>query len=144
SRRDVPVGLIRFHRFGDGSGECLGPIPRRGRNGQHNVQAFPTRRLQKALELYTFEPIADVSRGGHNVFPAGLWPRIEVEYKTVSALEMIDSASAHVNFENAPLYQCDNAVQIVDRNDLVVLFRYEMKMLDRDARTRMFLKKALS
>jgi hypothetical protein len=108
------------------------------------VQAFPARRLQKALELYAFEPIADVPRSRDDVFPAGCRPRIEVEYNPVSVLEVIDSAPAHVNLENTSLYQRDYAVEIVDRNNLVAFLRHEMKMLDRDAGARMLLKKALS
>jgi len=143
-RRDVPVRLICFHRFGDSFGECLGSFPGGERNRQHNVQAFPTRRLQKALEFYALETIADVERGCYDVFPPGFRPRIEVEYKPVGALEVIDSASTDVNFENASLYQRDHAIEIIDRNNLVVFFRHEMKMVDRNAGTRMLLKKALS
>ena len=49
-----------------------------------------------------------------------------------------------VNFEDASLYQRDHAIEIIDRNNLVVFFRHEMKMVDRNAGTRMLLKKALS
>jgi hypothetical protein len=108
------------------------------------VQAFPARRFQKALELDAFEPIADVARSCNDVFPSGPRSRIEIEHEPVSALTVIDSASTRVNLEYATLYQSDHAIDIVDRNNIVAFFRYKMKMLDRDAGTRMLLKKALS
>ena len=91
-----------------------------------------------------FEPLTDVECGSYDVFPFGFRPRIEIEYEPVGALEVIDSAAAGVNFKYASLYQRDHAIEIIDRNNLVVFFRYEMKMVDRNAGTRMLLKKALS
>ena len=77
-------------------------------------------------------------------FQLGSGPRIEIKYEPVSALEVIDSAAARVNFKYTSLHQRDHAIDIVDRNNLVAFFRYEMKMLDWNAGTRMLLKKALS
>ena len=88
--------------------------------------------------------VTNIACSSNDVFPFGSWPRIEIKYESVSTLEVIDSASAHVNLEDASLYQGDHAINIVDRNNLVAFFRHEMKMVDRNAGTRMLLKKALS
>ena len=69
--RDVSVRLVRFHGLGDGSGECLGLLPRRRLDRQDDVQALAAGSLQEGLELDGCKPFAHVARGRNDIFPAG-------------------------------------------------------------------------
>jgi len=99
------------------------------------MQAFAAGGLQKRPELYFGEPRPHVVRRRHYVAPAGTGARIEIEYQPVRFLQCVDRAATGVDFEHACLYQRNQSVDIVDRDDLGAFFRTLMEMLAAAARS---------
>ena len=142
--RDVTAWFIRFHGFCHGFGEGPGFLPWGRLDRQHNVQTVAAGGLEEGLEFDAFKPVPHIASGCDDVLPARAGPRVEIEDQPVGTFTIVYGRAACVDLEHASLDQGDHAIEIVDRNNLVVFFRNKMKMFGWDASAHVLLKEALA
>src|SRR3954468_17746556 len=113
--------MVRCHSLRDGARKCLGVVPWRGPDGQDHMQAFSARRLEEGLEAEIRQSLAHLAGGRDDIRPPGAWAWIEVEHEPVAGLQGVGRGAARMDLQYTRLHQGDDAVEIVDSNDVVTV-----------------------
>jgi hypothetical protein len=101
--------------------EVLRLIPGRAVGRQHHVQALAAGGFHEALELQVGEPFAQLARRAVHGRPRQVLAGIEIEHDPVAVFDSFDGRAPHVNFQHARLHQREQAVEIVDVDQLLAV-----------------------
>ena len=89
--------------------------------GSTTCMPLPPESLTKLSSLSAASRSRISVRGGDDLLPGDALARIEIEHDAIADFQSLEPRAADVNLERAGLHQRDQIVELLDRDDIVLL-----------------------